>query len=148
MFRETDGWRRWTGGVVGGLVMIGMTVAGLAGCGQKGPTAPTTRLEGAVRLDGQPIPEGIISFIPQQKKQAPPAKGQIRDGRYTADNVPIGPVLVVMSAPKKTGKIQKIPDSKAEYEEVVETIPPKYLAGIPVEVTKDMKTKDFDLSSK
>lgn len=123
-------------------------VLGLAGCGQQEPTAPTTKLEGMVRVDGQPVPEGVITFIPQQKKQAPPAKAQIRDGRYSADKVPIGPVLVMLSAPKKTGKIQKIPQSNTEYEEVVESIPPKYQGGIPLEVTETLKTKDFDLSSR
>jgi len=131
-----------------GFFCLGLVVLGLLGCGRQGPTAPTTKLEGMVRVDGQPVAEGVISFFPQGKKQAPPAKAQIRDGRYSADNVPIGPVLVMLSAPKKTGKIQKIPESKAEYEEVVETIPNKYLGGIPLEITENLKTKDFDLSSK
>jgi hypothetical protein len=123
-------------------------VLGLAGCGQQGPTAPTTKLEGMVRVDGQPVAEGFINFMPQGKKQAPPAKADIRDGRYSADKVPIGPVLVMIRAPKKTGKVESIPDSKSQYEEVVETIPNKYLGGIPLEVTENLKTKDFDLSSK
>jgi len=57
-------------------------------------------------------------------------------------------VLVMIRAPKKTGKVESIPDSKSQYEEVVETIPNKYLGGIPLEVTENLKTKDFDLSSK
>ncbi len=145
MVRQT---RRWTC-LVGWWLVGGLMTAILAGCGGSGgPTAPTTRLEGMVRLDGQPVAEGFVSFIPQGKKQAPPAKADIRQGRYAADNVPVGPVLVMIRSPKKTGKVETIPDSKSQYEEVAETIPPKYLAGIPLDVTENLKTHDFDLSSK
>lgn len=138
-----SGW--WT---VVGICGVGLVGLCLTGCGKSGPASPTTTLEGMVRLDGQPVPEGVISFLPQGKKQAPATKADIREGRYSAQQVPIGPVLVMIRAPKKTGKIESIPQSKSQYEEVVETIPQKYLSGIPLDVTEDMKTKDFDLSSK
>jgi hypothetical protein len=120
----------------------------LAGCGSGKPKAPSARLEGTVKLDGAPIAKGTINFIPQGSKQAQPDSAPIIDGRYAAQAVPLGKVLVMIRASKETGKMISIPDSKEQYADVVEIIPQKYAQGIPIEVSGDKPTWDFDLTSK
>ena len=132
----------------GGLAAAWLVVLlAAAGCGRGGPDKPSTHLEGAVTLDERPIAKGKISFIPQQKGQAQPAAAEIVEGRYQADGVPLGKVLVRFSATKETGKEIAIPDSDETYMETVSIIPRKYAQGISIDVGADKKTHDFKLSS-
>ncbi len=125
-----------------------VVAAALTGCGSGGPKAPSTSLTGNVTLDGQAIAKGTINFMPQEAKQAQPASAPIADGRYSAQGVPLGKVLVMIRASKETGKMIAIPDSKEQYPETVEIIPRHYAQGIPIEVAPDTGTKDFPLTSK
>jgi hypothetical protein len=141
--RAVYAWGR--GGLAAAWVAVMLAAAG---CGSGGPTKPTGHLEGAVTLDGQPIIRGTISFFPQQKGQAQPSKAQIVDGHYKAEGVPLGKVLVRISATKETGKEIAIPHSNEKYAETVSIIPPKYRSGISLQISADTKTHDFQLSSK
>ena len=55
----------------------------LIGCGQRGDRQ---RLEGTVTLDGAPLAEGQITFVPQPGTKGPTAGGQIAEGYFSIPN--------------------------------------------------------------
>ena len=97
-------------------------------------------------LDGKPIAEGTISFLPQGSGQASPASAEIADGRYEARAVPLGKVLVQITATQQTGRM--ITGSGEPVPEILSIIPRKYAEGISIEVTGDNATQDFPLTSR
>lgn len=56
-----------------------------AGCGGSDDSPDRYTLEGSITFDGQPIPAGTITLIPDSKKgnQGPAGSGKIKDGKYT-----------------------------------------------------------------
>jgi hypothetical protein len=134
--------RLWVGIVAAGVVSLGLT-----GCGGSKPSYPSARLEGKVTIDGQPVAEGRVVFMPQGSGSAQPTQAAISEGRYLAPDVPQGKVLVRFIASKKTGKVTPIPNSNDKIEEVVSIIPAKYEQGMPLEVTGDNPSQDFALTS-
>src|ERR1700759_1339838 len=73
----------------------------LAGCG--GTSGPQMYpISGEVTLDGVPLKEGAISFVPADGKGLA-AGGKIVDGKYTAKSVP-GAKRVEIRAPKVVGQ--------------------------------------------
>ena len=120
-----------------------------SGCdrGPAKPNYPAARLEGAVTVDGQAVPSGTLQFMPPQGSKAPVVEAQIKDGRYTAANVPVGKVRVLFTAIRETGRV----DTKSTSQpvpEVVNIIPERYRDGLDIEVTADSPKKDFDLKSR
>lgn len=88
-------------------IWIGWTTFGLllaAGCGQKGPA--TYPVSGTVTFDGQPIPEGRISFIPEGGKAAPDSV-PIQNGQFQL-RVKAGRHRVEITADRPTGKIDPV----------------------------------------
>jgi hypothetical protein len=61
------------------LLAFGMAFVA-AGCGKSGPQM--MEVTGTVKYDGQPVAEGDISFIPEDKSVGGEG-GKIKDGRYT-----------------------------------------------------------------
>jgi|SRR5438105_6710784 len=116
------------------------------GCGPSKPNYPAARLEGNVTLDGKPIAQGTLQFVPQDTTQAPVTSAAIVDGRYVAEAVPRGKLRVLLSATKETGKMIK--EYSSPRPEVVNLIPEKYRAGIPIEVTGDNPNQDFPMKSR
>lgn len=114
----------------------------IAGCGEAGVDGAT--VDGAVTIDGTPIADGSLEFIPQQEGSGPAAGAQIVDGRYTADQVPLGQVRVIIRATKKTGRM--VTDYSEPYEEEVSIVPSRYAAGEVIEVSGNM-SRDFALTS-
>ena len=136
------------GKLIGGVLRAGCLAALLApsGCGDAASKHAAARLEGAVRIGGQPVQKGFVQFMAQGKGQAPPVSAEISDGRYRADDVPLGPVRAIISATRKTGRM--IEEYSQPYEEEVSIVPPKYQAGIPLNVTGDNLTQDFLLDAR
>jgi hypothetical protein len=67
----------------------------LAGC-SKGP--PTGDVEGKVTFKGQPVTEGLVTFL--NPKEGGAAEAQIAtDGTYAVKNVVVGEYLVVITPP-------------------------------------------------
>jgi hypothetical protein len=130
-----------------GVWLLGALVCAalMTGCGSKGSGAGA-RLEGAVTLDGNPITEGTLQFIPQQPSKAGPVMAPIKDGRYVADAIPRGKIRVVVSATKKTGKMIK--EYSEPYPEVVSIIPAKYRDGIEIDISGDKVEQNFELTSR
>src|SRR4051794_2441013 len=93
----------------------------LAGCGD----GKMATVSGTVQLDGQPVKDGAISFIPADG-QGPTAGSMVKDGQYSAQ-VPIGLMKVSLSAPKVVGhkKVYATPNSP-EMPVTAEAIPARY----------------------
>src|SRR5688572_26319207 len=88
------------------VFLIGLIgLIGIAGCSQSGPERAD--VSGTVELDGQPIDEGAIQFIPVQGTQGPSAGGVIKDGKYAiprGNGVVVGKNRVELRSFKYTGK--------------------------------------------
>lgn len=81
--------RRFQAGV--GSLLAALTIVLAAGCGDG-----TYPVRGTVTFDGQPVPEGTISFVPDDPALAPDA-GPIEDGRFNVFVKP-GPKRVEIRA--------------------------------------------------
>lgn len=124
-------------------ILIGIS-GGCGGSGGDQAQFESARLEGEVTLDGKPIPEGTIQFVPQDQK-APPTTVPILEGRYVAPKVGLGRVIVTMNVapPERPAVI----DSSYTPPPTV-TIPDRYRKGVPIDVKEDKSDQDFAMSSK
>jgi hypothetical protein len=124
---------------VAGMVVVGALVSSF-GCAKSG-----VHLEGTVTIDGNPVAEGKLQFVPQGPDRKPPVTADIKDGRYSASSVPLGKVQVRFSATKPTGRM--IREYSQPYPEIVSIIPKQYEDGIAIEVTGDQSTQNFELTT-
>lgn len=129
-----------------GLVLAAVCLA-LTGCGHEGASGGA-KLTGQVLLDGAPLASGSVQFMPQAKggESVQPASAEIVNGQYECAHVPLGKVLVTFVSTRETGRM--ITDYSEPYPEVVSVIPPRYQAGLPLEVAGDKSGVDFPLTSK
>lgn len=125
------------------LIATGFAVCVLV-CGCGGSKFPTATVEGSVSVDGQPVPEGIITFTPLELREAKEAVAEIRDGKYRATGVPRGRVLVRFQAVKETGRVVHDP-VEGSGPEKVSIIPPQYEKGVELNIQSPNETHDFDL---
>ncbi len=134
-----------------GLTALGLvfSVLMLAGCGS-GP-----RLEGTVKLDGQPVDGGTITLLPTGEGAGtrPKVTGSITGGKYVLDstrNLQTGTYRVELHWHKKTGKQLESSDPPHKIDETIQVIPKKYNADSKetIEITSSVNTKDFDLKSR
>jgi hypothetical protein len=125
---------KWQAALFFGLIL------GLSGCG---PTTHT--VSGTVKLDGEPIAEGRITFVPEES--GPGGGGPITGGHYSVA-VPAGKAKVQVAA----SKMMKLPKGEkgmyGKTEEMRDYIPSKYNANteLKAEITRSIKL-DFDLKS-
>lgn len=128
----------------GGGVLIVFLLA-LAGCGD----GSTGEVNGSVKVDGQPVEEGAITFIPVDGKTTT-AGGSIKSGHYSA-KVPVGVMKVEIRKPKITGykKLYPTPDSQTR-PVTEESLPAKYneKTQLQLDVKPGANTKDWELQSK
>ncbi|MCA9075217.1 MAG: hypothetical protein KDA93_09310 [Planctomycetaceae bacterium] len=68
----------WWTGLLGSLLM------GVAGCGGDNEGPPRATAQGTVRLDGKPLGEGVIRFVPTRETKGPKTTLPIRDGHFEA----------------------------------------------------------------
>ncbi len=136
--------QRWS---VWSMLLVASVAFGCGGSDQIQRAA----VEGTVMVDGQPLTEGTITFLPEQSTKGTLARGTIKDGKYQLSATE-GPVVgnhrVEITSMKKTGKtisvegvdteeiIQSIPDLynlastlKAEIKSGTNTLPPFELKG-------------------
>ena len=97
----------------------------LIGCGQQGDRQ---RLEGTVTLDGAPLAEGQITFLPQSGTKGPTAGGQITEGYFSIPHEGgtfTGTFQVKITATRKTGRtiLNALGEETDEIEHIV---PPRY----------------------
>ncbi|MGI6417930.1 MAG: hypothetical protein ACOX1P_19940 [Thermoguttaceae bacterium] len=115
----------------------------LAGC--SGPGGPTATVEGTVSIDGTAVDNGVISFTPLESDAGTAVSAEIHAGKYQANGVPIGRVMVQFYATKETGKT--IVEEGNQYPETVSLIPQKYQTGVEVTVGQKKESHDFELTS-
>ncbi|HEY4262539.1 MAG TPA: hypothetical protein VGM98_20420 [Schlesneria sp.] len=121
------------------------------GCGSSGP--PRAALSGEVTLDGAPVSEGTIAFLPTADTKGASTGGAIKDGKYSisaANGPTYGKYKVQIRWPKKTGKQIEMgsPAPKGTMiDEVAEAIPPKYNTETTLdkEVKSSKEVFDFKL---
>ena len=124
------------------------------GCGA--PSGPgRVNVYGTITMDGQPVPDGTISFIPARETVGPTAGATITKGYYEINqNGPtVGKYRIEIKAVRKTGK--QIPAGTPAppgtmIDEIEHYIPAKYNTKTELEITfKPGSNKaNFDLTSK
>lgn len=139
---------------IGKSFVCALLVMSASGCFDS--SAPTrVGVYGTVKLDGTPVPEGTISFIPEQATNGPTAGGQIVQGAYkiTSLGPAIGKYRVEIKSMRKTGK--KIEAGTPAppgtmIDEIEQYIPAKYNTNseLVFEFERGDNEVDFDLTSK
>ena len=126
------------------LLVLGATAALLTGCG---PSKAT--VSGEVKMDGQPLDSGVISFAPAAGGGAS-ATADVKNGKYSVQTTP-GAKWVQISAPLVIGqrKLSAGPDARVtDIRE--ERLPERYNAK--TELKCDLKAggnvKDWSVESK
>lgn len=128
------------------VVAMGVGVVTIVGCG---PSA--TIVAGVVTLDGQPVANAILEFIPE-RSDAPSAAVQADgSGRYSARVSPV-PFRVGITARRSTGEKKVVKRGEPPVEIFEDVLPARYsdpskspLRVEPVEQKRTMT--DFKLSS-
>jgi hypothetical protein len=133
-----------------------LMAASLVGCGgRQGPERVV--VSGTVTFNGKPIPNGKISFLPDQTSNAPMAVALIADGNFVANShggVPVGSHKVQIEAyhpisgPAKPGV--SLPPTAGVQGVGPQYLPARYNAQtelrISIEPGKRELTKSFDLT--
>ena len=123
--------------------LVFVCVAGCSGLSSQGT------VNGTVTLDGQPLTEGVVRFVPVDGKSQT-ATENIKDGKFSA-TVPLGEMRVEFSAPKvgKPHKVYDTPDSPV-VEEVRELVAEKYndKTELKMTVQRGTQEKKFEVTSR
>lgn len=130
------------------VVVFGLFL-GLACAGGCSSEAGKAAVSGEVTLDGKPLKEGVIRFVPADG-QSPTADAAIVDGGFQA-TVPVGQKRVEISAPKVVGKRKMYDTPQSPWvDQVAELIPAHYnvKSTLTAEVKKGANQLGFDLTSK
>ena len=127
--------------------MLLIMAALVMGCGKK--TGPTLhQVSGIVKLNGEPLDTGSISFIPTNGEGAT-AGGVIDEGKYSV-KVPAGAKRVEIKAPKVVGQRKAYDTADSPMIDIVkERLPAKYHAASTLTITikGNQKDADFDLNA-
>jgi hypothetical protein len=70
----------------------------LAGCSSQGT------ITGKVTYQGNPLPSGTVTFVPEQGGQA--VTCDIRDGEYKVTKISPGPAKIAVSTPSNPGEVK------------------------------------------
>lgn len=124
------------------VLIFATCCATLPGC-HRGPAYDTAALAGRVMIDGEPVRDGGVQFMPLEHGH--PAFSEVRDGVYAAW-VPKGRVRVLFSATRETGRTVEMYSTKTP--EVLDVLPASLRDGIEITVIADDPARDFSLSSK
>jgi hypothetical protein len=116
------------------------------GSGEAKPDYPKVTLQGVVALDGEVVQKGTLQFVPETGVKGQSAQGLIVDGKFTAQDVPVGKLRVTFTINKETGKM--ITEYSTPYPEIINLVPAHYRSGIEFTTTADDDNVRFDLSSK
>jgi hypothetical protein len=129
------------------LAAVGLLLAGCSG--------NQAEVSGTVRLNGQPIGEGSINFIPTEGNTGPGTGAIIKEGRYHIPRnkgVMVGKNRVELRAFVNTGRKVRDPTGPrgALAEERVLAFPPEYndKSTIVKDVQPGSNTFDFDVETK
>jgi hypothetical protein len=135
------------------FVVWGMVVLACAGCSRRSYTGPQRfPLHGQVRLDGQPVDWGSISFLPAAGGEQRVSGGLIENGAYAVpeeQGANVGQYRVEIHWLKKTGKQYRDRDSGEMVDERKEALPSQFhqQSKLTAEVASGQTTFDFHLKS-
>ncbi len=140
-------------GKIARLCGICIVIATCFGCGKNGPRRAAA--SGDVTLDGQPIEEGVIQFLPVEGTIGPETGGVITKGHYDIPRLR-GPVVgknrVELRASKKTGRKIQDPTGRTGVltDEYKEMFPPGYNTNSSLvrEIKDEPNTLNFDVRTK
>lgn len=126
-----------------------LLVVAVTGCG--GSDDSRAAVKGTIKLDGAPIKQGTISFIPEEK--GPMAGTVIKDGEYSIPQgvgAFVGKNKVEVRSVQETGRKIKNPYGDNEITEALETVPHRY--NLRTELTATIEqgkdnVANFDLNS-
>lgn len=130
---------------VWGLLCLLCIVAGGGCSGSNKPRFPSATVQGTVTIDGNLVKEGSIQFVPETRVKGQATQAKIIDGKYKANQVPIGKVRAMFNITRETGKMIK--EYSTTYPEVENLVPEKYRSGVELTVSGD-ENHPFDLTSK
>ena len=132
---------------------IGLVIATCFGCGKTGPRRAA--VSGHVTLNGQPINEGVIQFLPVEGTVGPETGGIITNGQYDIahDHGPIvGKSRIELRASKKTGGKIQDPTGRPGVltDEYKEMFPPgsNTNSSLVREIKDEPNKLDFDIRTK
>ena len=117
----------------------------LSGCG-----GAETSITGRVSLDGKPVPEGSIRFIPMEGTQGADAGAVIRDGKYkvVVKDLASGKYRVSIRGYKHGGKMEPDPLGGSPIKGTVQIVPPQYQgedSTLVEEISLGVNRLDFPL---
>lgn len=132
------------------IVLVVLPVA-LAGCGQG--DASRAAISGEVTLDGQPLEQGSILFVPIDGAKGSVSGGPIENGRYQlprAKGAAVGWNRVEIRSPRNTGKKIQYAPGTAPSMEVVQMVARRFNteSSLKAEVKPEQNTANFDVASK
>lgn len=109
-------------------------------------------ISGYVTLDGVPIHDGAIAFLPLPGTKGPAGGGEIKKGRFAirlAQGPAIGRHAVQVTAQRPTGRKLPTPEGKPGADEWVEYVPDEYnkATTLNAEIKKGHNELNLDLYS-
>jgi hypothetical protein len=135
-----------------------MLAAALAGCGGEDDPWPRAAVSGQVKLDGQPLASGTITFFPSGATKGPAAGGEIIDGKFSIpehEGPVVGTNRIEVRSVQKTGRMVESPsaveaDGPATegmlVEEYADVVPKRYNTYSDLERTIEPDVENqFDL---
>jgi hypothetical protein len=129
---------------------IALLAATSIGCGQSSDLDKVI-VRGAVTLDGQPIPNGELRFIPTNGTKGPISGGPIKDGAYVAQGrggVPVGEHRVEIKAYRSAMKPgQPVSPEGGPAEQYLDKRFNEQTT-LTVKIDSSTETQDFQLTSK
>jgi hypothetical protein len=138
-------------------MMAGIATQALFSCGGCGSSGPELKpVSGKVTLDGAPVPEGTIVFLPTEQTSGPTTGASITQGLYEIPEEKgaiAGAYRVQITSVQKTGK--KIPAGTPAppgtmVDELRQVIPAKYNSSSELSakvIVGDNSKVNFDLQS-
>ncbi len=131
------------------VVALVVVTLPLFGCGQDIDPRRAS-VSGSITLDGEPVPNGSISFYPAPGSKGGTAGGDVIDGVYTisrAKGPMVGKYIVKIRSPYATGR--KIMAGRQQIDEHLDRIPTKYnrYSKQEVDVQAGKNTLDFPLQT-
>jgi len=117
----------------------------LSGCG-----GAESSIWGTVSLDGKPVAEGDIRFIPLEGTEGADAGAVIRDGKYkvVVKELATGKYRVSIRGYKHSGRMEPDPLGGPPIKGTVQTVPMQYQgenSELVKEITLGVNRLDFDL---
>jgi hypothetical protein len=131
-------------------LVAGVSLCCVTGCNRGYEGDRRFPLSGTVRVDGQPIDAGTISFIPTDHRQQKVSGGPISNGVYSVEELSGangGQYRIEIHWYKKTGRMATDPVTGDPYEERAEGLPDRFHKNseLTAEVSPGKTTFDFDL---